>query len=233
MADENENENEDLPGTEESADEAAVAAGEAITTALAQAPASIRSSPEFRALEKEHRKTVRALGSANTALAAARTEAEQARLAAEAERQAALESQLNTELGEDGIAAFNELAELSQSDPVAAARRFKELMATAQSGAESEPPPAPPEPEGAAVSASVPPPPGATVDGGQPLGTQPQDEIEALTKPLDARWAATVERNLTPSQRNRVTMKERADALIGFVASAYIKAVGAERSRPW
>lgn len=227
MGDEHDDTIEDLPGGEETADEAAAAAGDAITAALSQVPESVRNSPEFKALEKEHRKTVRKLGTATRAASAAREEAERVRLAAEAERQAALESQLNDELGEDGIAAFNELAELSTTDPVAAARRFKELMATAQSGASSEPPAADPptDPEAPVTTPSnaVPPPPGA-VDGSAPL--QPPndaDDLEALTGPLDQRWATTVERNLTPATRNRVTMRERADALIGFLASSYLK----------
>lgn len=207
---------------------------DAFAAALALTPEALRNTPEFRALEKAHRKTARQLGTANRQLSAVRTQAEADRQAAEAERQAALEAHIEATLGEDGVAAFQELAELSQTDPVAAATRFAELMANAQSAPPAanggEPTDTDPSQE-ALVNASVPPPPGGGVDGSAPLQPAPrQDEIEALTRPLDERYAQTVERNLSPLTRNRVTMRERAAALIGYVESAYIKAIGAERN---
>lgn len=219
-------ENEGLPGAE-SIDPPAgdPPADDPVAVALAQAPADVRNSPEYKALEKAARKTSRQLGQANRQLEAVRTQSESDRIAAEAERQAALEAALAAELGEDGIDAFNELAELSQTNPVEAARRFKALTSGVQSAPPVEPPAAEPttETEAPVTSNAVPPPPGA-VDGSTPLQPPAQaDEIKAITDPLDARWTEVVERNLTPAKRNRVTMKERAGALIGYVASAYLK----------
>lgn len=216
---------EDLPGadTDPAGDPPA---DDPVAVALAQAPADVRNSPEYRELAKVARRQARELGRSNSALAAARGQAEADRLAAEAQRQAALESTIADVLGEDGVDAFNELAELSSSNPVEAARRFKELMGSAQSAPPAEPPAAPPsDPEAIVDQASnaVPPPPGA-VDGSAPL--QPpnaDDDLSSITDPLDKRYMDTVERNLTPSTRNRVTMRERADALIGYVGSAYLK----------
>lgn len=202
-------------------------ADDPMAAALAQAPAEVRNSPEYKALEKVARQTARDLGRANRQLAETRSAAERERLAAEAERQTALETALEAELGEDGVAAFNTLAELSQSDPVAAARRFKEMTANAQSAPPSEPveetPPTTPEAPVVDQASAVPPPPGG-VDGNAPL--QPPlaaDELKAITDPLDERWQGVVDRNLTPAVRNRVTQRERAGALIGYLASSYLK----------
>lgn len=99
-------------------------------------------------------------------------------------------------------------------------------MAGAQSSSSSEPPAAPandPEAPVDQASNAVPPPPGA-VDGSAPL--QPpnaEDDLAAITDPLDKKWSDTVTRNLTPATRNRVTMRERAEALIGYVGSSYLK----------
>lgn len=219
---------EGLPGAEPADDDAGQpAADDPVAIALAQAPADVRNTPEYQALAKAARKTSRDLGRANRQLSEARTAAERERLAAEAQRQASLEETLAAELGEEGIEAFNELAELSQSNPVEAARRFKALLASTQSAPAGEPPAAPPDatpeaPVGDQANA-VPPPPGA-VDGSAPLQPPNEDDsLGAITDPLDKRWEETVTRNLTPATRNRVTMRERADALIGYLGSSYLK----------
>ena len=223
-------ENEGLPGAEPVEDDPAgdPPADDPVAVALAQAPAEVRNTPEYKELAKVARRQARELGRSNSALAAARGQAEADRLAAEAQRQAALESTIADVLGEDGVDAFNELAELSSSNPVEAARRFKSLMAGAQSAPAGEPPATPPanDPEAIvdqATSNAVPPPPGA-VDGSAPLqAPNADDDLSSITDPLDKRYTDTVERNLTPSTRNRVTMRERADALIGYLGSSYLK----------
>jgi hypothetical protein len=206
-----------------------VAADAAIEAQLASTPENVRNSPEFQAVEKKLRTTARQLGRSQAAEARARTAAETARQTAEVERQAALEAQLVDILGADGIATYQEIADLGATDPVAAARRFAELMAKgAQSAGQGAPDPnAPPAPPagGAPVPAQTPPPPSGGVDGNAPLITAQGEDIAALTATLDKQFNDVVERNQNTTTRNRVTMRERAGAMIGFLGSAYVKAM--------
>lgn len=200
----------------------------AVDAQLSQTPEAIRSTPEFRAVEQKLRSTARELGRSRVAEAAARTAAETARQAAEAERQAALESQLSGILGEDGIAAYQEIAELGATDPVGAARKFAELMAsTAQSGGQpaGEPPAPPTAPGGSSVPVAPPPFPGG-VDGNASLIPPAGEDIAAITGALDKRYTEIVERNQDRNTRSRVTMRERSDGFIAFLGSAYLKAIG-------
>jgi len=213
---------EGLPG--EDTDHVAEAVA-AVDAQLAQTPEAVRNTPEFKALEKQLRSSARREGSAKAAAAAARGEAETYRLAAEATRQAALEADLNS-VPEDARAFYDELAELGQSDPVAAARRLAEFMANAQSapGTESDDGAPNTPPAGGTVPAQAPPPLAGGVDGNQPL-TQPiGEDIAALTAQLDDKYAKVVARNQDPLERNRVTMRDRAGAFIAYLGSAYVKA---------
>lgn len=206
----------------------------AVDAQLSQTPDAIRNTPEFRAVENKLRSTARELGRSRAAEVTARAAAETARQAAEAERQAALEAQLHGILGDDGIAAYQEVADLGATDPVAAARRFAELMTKGAQNAGQKPvdPPATPTaPEGAHVPAQTPPPPSGGVDANAPLMTAQGEDIAALTAQLDERYAAAVKRNQDPVTRNRVTMRERGDAMIAYLGSAYLKALGHNKSR--
>lgn len=194
-------------------------------------PEAVRNSPEFKALEKQNRQLARQKGTAETAAAAARTEAENVRQAAEAERQAVLSQQLISTLGESGIAAYTEIAELSATDPVAAAQRLKALM---ESAAQSAAPKAPEAPtttsEGTesnvanATSQRTPPPPSHGLDGGTPLsqGSTGEDQATVIAG-LEKTYADVVARNQNFSQRNRVTMKDRANGFISYLGAAYLK----------
>jgi hypothetical protein len=197
----------------------------AVDEQLAQTPDTVRNTPEFKALEKQLRSSARKLGSARAAEMAARTEAETYRQAAEAERQAALEAQIEG-IDPAARAAYSELAELGQSDPVAAARRFAELLSAAQSGEPPAPPEAPPAPPagGDTVPSQAPPPLAGGVDGNQPLTHPPGEDIAALTAGLDDQYAKVVARNQDPLERNRVTMRDRASGFIAYLGSAYVKA---------
>lgn len=157
---------------------------------------------------------------------AARGEAETYRQAAEAERQAALDAQIGA-LDPAVIAAYQELATLGETDPVAAARRLAEYLTTAQSGPAPDPEttdPAKPA-GGGPVSNSTPPPLSGGVDGNQPLTQPAGEDIAELVKPLDERYAAVVARNQDPVTRNRVTMRDRAAGFIAYLGSAYLQAV--------
>jgi hypothetical protein len=196
----------------------------AVDAQLAQTPDAVRNTPEFKALEKQLRSSARREGQAKAAAAVARTEAETYRQAAEAQRQTALEAQIES-IDPAARAAYDELAELGQSDPVAAAKRLAELL----SGAQSTEPPAPPAtppvaPAGGTVPAQAPPPMSGGVDGNQPLTQPPGEDMAALAASLDDTYAQVVARNQDPIERNRVTMRDRAAGFIAYLGSAYVKA---------
>lgn len=219
-------EDDGLSPAGEAADPVAEAVA-AVDAQLAQTPDNVRNTPEFKALEKQLRSSARALGSAKAAEAVARTEAETFRQAAEAERQAALDAQIGS-LDPAAVAAYQELVDLGQTDPVAAARRLAELLTPAQSGEQPAPEPtAPAAPEGGSVPApQAPPPLSGGADGNTPLTQQPETDVAALTAQLDDRYASVVKRNNDPVDRNRVTMRDRAAGFIAYLGSAYLKALG-------
>lgn len=195
------------------------------------APEAVRKTPEYKVLERQNRELARQAGAAKREAEQARAAAEQARIAAEATRQADLEAELEGILGEDGVEVFNEISELSQTDPTAAARRIAELVAQsrAQSAGPQSPAPgaaAPPE-EGTVPPATpaTPPPPrgvGADVPLGAPPTTQ-QENWDEIANGLEARFNTTVERVQDPQTRNRTSFRERADAMLAYVGSALIR----------
>lgn len=215
-------------------DGSAGAASTPASTALP--PAAVLNSPEYKALVKEHRKLARQLGTANAAADAARQAAEQARLAAEAQQQAVVDAEMTALLGEEGVAFWAEFAELSTTDPVAAARRLAEFRAagaaaqSAAAGAGDAAAGTQAAGEGSTVPAQTPPPPAAGVDGGAALGAAAarQPTAEDVAAGLEKTFNDVVARVQDPLTRNRVTMKERAAGAIAFVAAAYTRAVGTE-----
>lgn len=221
---------DDQPVTGDSGDpiDDAIGAPPTANPALSLTPDAIRNSPEFRALERDNRKLARQAGDANKAAAAAREAAEEARQAAEAQQQAALEADIMSALGEDGVAVWSELADLSASDPRAAARRFAEVMAAGRVQSPPEGDPAAGGDDAAAggegVPAQTPPPPSRGVDGGQPLGAAAAGEDpQAIIAGLEKGFVDVVDRVQDPITRNRVTMRERAGAMMNYLAASYLK----------
>lgn len=201
----------------------------AAATAPSPAAQSVMDSPEYKELLKQNRKLARDAGTAKAAEQSARAEAARIRQAAEAEQQAALEAQLSEVLGEEGVTEWNAIAELAGEDQVEAAKRFKSLMAkaAAQSPAPAAvaPTAAPAsEPEGVVNDHPTPAAPPRSVDGSAPLSTQPGSEMTQLIGSLEERWSEGVKKNQDPVTRNRMTIRERGDALIGYLAAAYLKA---------
>lgn len=201
----------------------------------APSPDAIRNSPEYKEALRQNRLLARQAAEAKRAEQQARLAAEQARQAAEAQQQADLEAELESTLGADGVAAYNEIAELSQSDPVAAARKLAQLMASARgqtpaAGAPTAPPPAP-APEAPPVATPAPPRGlGADAPLGQPPAANQRDPYDVMADELEARFNAAVERNQDPSRRNRMTMRDRADAVISYVGSALLRGGARPRS---
>lgn len=210
------------------ADDPIAAAVAAVDAELAQTPANIRSAPEFKALEATLRSSARARGAAEVAARDARTEAETYRQAAEAQRQAALDAEISA-LPEAAVAAYQELATLGETDPVAAARRLAELL-SAQSVPAAGAGDPPPDPKEGNVPANQPPPPmGSGADGNAALATPKGEDIDEMIAGLDKRYADVVARNQDPVTRNRVTMKERASGMIAYLASAYVQATRTDK----
>lgn len=195
------------------------------------APDAIRNSPEYQAIAEQNRILARQAGDAKAQAAKVREEAERQRQAAEAQRAAAMETQLKEVLGPDGVAAWAEIAELSRTDQVAAAKRFRDLMQGAQSAApapaaQASAPATTEETVSQTTQAATPPPPTSGLDGGQPLGQSgPSEDLDVEIDRLSTRYNDVVERNQNPATRNRVTMRDRGDAMISFLGAAYLKAL--------
>lgn len=188
-------------------------------------PDYIRSTPEYQALLRQNRQLARDAGRAKTEAQKARERAEAARLAAEATQQASIEQEIEGILGEEGVSFWSEFAELSQSDPREAARR---LVAFRQAAAQNPVEPATTlrssEPtEEAPVAQEQQPPATLRAVGDAPLG-QRSDDTSQLVAALEAEYNGVVQRNLDPSTRNRVTMKDRGNGLIAYLLAAYTKA---------
>ncbi len=194
----------------------------------------IRNSPEYLTLQSQNRALARERGSHQAEVARLRAELEAQRQAAEASRAAAELAQVSSILGDDGVAAWSEIAALSQTDQVAAARRFAELMraaAGAQSAgtAPAPPPGAPPASGGAPVTTpqggQTPPPPMPSVEASAPLGQAGTlDDYESIAADLEGRYNERVKEMQDPLTRNRVGMKGIADGLISYLGAAYLKA---------
>lgn len=195
---------------------------------LTLTPDMVRNSPEFRALAEQNRTLARQKGDAEAAAAAARQAAEEARQAAEAQQRQALDSQLRQTLGEEGLAFWSEFAELSSTDPVAAAQKLAEFRS---SGVQS-PPPATgeqgqPQPAGGtavpAQGTGAPPPATSGLHADSPLGSiPPQDSDEAVIRAFDQKIEDITKRNLDPTTRNRVTERERTDGIMALFAKGVV-----------
>jgi hypothetical protein len=201
-------------------------------------PDLIRNSPEYRELQRQVREGAREAGRAKAEAASARSEAEAVRQAAEAQRQAVLAEQMAMILGEDGVDAFNSIADLSAVDPVEAARKFRELVAnSAQSAAATSGNTG----QAAATGGTqvpeqqqqTPPPPSAGLSGDAPLG-QPTTGVDwdAITKDSTDRYAEIVARNQDPVTRARVTDRERGEGFMSWLAASYVKGMKATGRLP-
>lgn len=192
----------------------------------------VRNSPEFRALQEQNRTLARKAGTADAAIAAARQEAEQIRQAAEAERNAALAQGLQATLGDEGLAFWNRLSELSATDPLAAAKALADWRAGGQTAA----PPATPPAEPAAQQGQQRMEPQGTLPTGlhadAPLGANgPQESNEQTIAAFDTKIAELTARNQDPMTRNRVTTKERDEGIMAVFAKGVIQTLAGRGRR--
>lgn len=194
---------------------------------------AVKNSPEYRALQRQLRAEARKAGRLEAELGTVRTQSAEALQAAEAQRQQAIAEQIATVLGEDGVDAFNEIADLSADDPVAAAKRFKELVASyAQSGGDTQALAAVADGgtnvTGNQQQQTPPPVPGHTLSGDAPLGqTTTGTDWDGIVTEASDRYAKIVERNQDPVLRTRVTDRERGDGFMAWLAASYVKGMKA------
>lgn len=208
------------------------------TPTLTLPPDMVRNSPEYRELQRQVREGARSQGRAQADAAAARAETEAVRQAAEAQRQAVLAEQMAMILGDEGVDAFNAIADLSAVDPVEAARKFRELVAaSAQSNAAA----AQNAGNGAATGGTpvpeqqqqTPPPPSAGLSGDAPLGQSTTGvDWDSITKGATDRYAEIVTRNQDPVTRARVTDRERGEGFMSWLAASYVKGMKAAGRLP-
>lgn len=185
----------------------------------------VRNTPEYRELQRQNRLLAREKGEIAAREAAARAQAEQARQAAEAATVAAQEQKVRDLLGDEGVAFWDQFSELSTTDPVKAA----ELLAEFRGKAQSQPPApaAPAETAGGTQQVTGQQQQAPATGLSRTVGDAPiagtGDDTDSVIEGLTQRYQSVVERNLDPTQRNRVTMRDRASAMIAYVGAAYLK----------
>ena len=202
--------NDDLPGEDEQDPPAEPTTGPDTSLSSEQ----VRNSPEYRALQAQHRTLARQKGTAERQLAEARADAERAQQTAIASQTAAQQAEIEAILGPDGVEAWNQIAELSANDPVAAARRLAEVRA--------QQPAAAPATGGETVTqpqAPATPPPPRSIDAGAPLATVASRTEEERIAQLGQTFSDVVKANQEAA--NRVTMKDRARGGIAYLEAAY------------
>jgi hypothetical protein len=194
---------------------------------LALTPEQVRSTPEYRTLERELHGERSARGRSDAELERVRGAAESQRQAAEAERAVTQREQIRAILGDEGVSEWEAIAELSGSDPVAAATRMRDFGARlAQSPSAPSAQPAPVATTTPAGGTTVPPlPPAGALGGNAPLG-QPVDLSgwDDVIAERTATFNEVVERNQNPATRNRLTMRDRARGIMAYVEGAYAQA---------
>jgi hypothetical protein len=194
----------------------------------------VRNSPEFRALQEQNRILARKAGTADAAIAAARADAESVRQAAEAERNAALAQTLRSTLGDDGLAFWNQLSELSATDPVAAAKALADWRVSGQTPpAAAQTPPVPTPQEGQRqMTPQAPAPLQSSLHADAPLGSAtPQESDEETVAAFDKKIHDLTERNYDPLTRNRVTTKERDEGIMAVFAKGVVGQIAARRGQ--
>lgn len=218
----------DSPATDSPATGAAVAATLATApVAMTDAPPAeaVRNSPEYQALQEQLRQTARQSGSYRAEAERLRSQQEAQRQAAEAERLQATQQAMQEALGEKAQ-DFGQFAQLLQSDPVAAAKRYAE-MTEAQTLVMPAAAPAQAAPTaGGSQVPTAPQPPSMGVSASAPLGQTHQQTQDERIASLDEEVGKVVKANQNLSTRARVTDRVRAVAMGQFVRRSYIEKMG-------
>lgn len=196
-------------------------------------PDAVRNSPEYRALVRQLRNAEKRLAAAERAASEARAAAEEARQAAEAERRMQEQERIRSILGDEGVALWSEIAELSATDQVAAAERLAALLRSRAQSVAPEPTPHPPAQQEEQVTQSPPSLP-TGIAASQPLRPV-TDEMAVWDEVIEAsqsEFDRIVELNQNLLTRNRVTERERRSGIMAYLAGAYAKAFKTRGVRP-
>jgi hypothetical protein len=118
---------------------------------------------------------------------------------------------------------FGQFAQLLQTDPVAAAKRYAEMT---QVQSPVVPPTAQGAPEGGSQVPTAPQPPSMGVSASAPLGQTHQQTQDERIAALDTEIAKVVAQNQNLSTRARVTDRIRATAMGQYLRRGYIEKVG-------
>lgn len=188
-------------------------------------PEAVRNSPEYKALQERLRSEARRRGDAERQAADARAQLERTQQDTEANRQAQLQAQINEILGQEGLADWQEFAELSERDPIEAAKKLRAMR-------ERTATPAPQPGEGQQNVAttqqqpqapSAPPPP-RTLGGDAPLSSVADNSDAEEIAELERTWSDVVEKNRTTP--NRITDRDRQRGLMAYMQAGYRKVTG-------
>lgn len=194
---------------------------------------AVRNSPEYREQAKVARREARQRGTVDAENARLRAELEQVRTAAEATARESQVEQIRGILGDEGVAAWDQIAELSTTDPVAAAREFagfgqrmaqsRAAQAAADVGPATTPPAAP-------AGGTVPPAqlPNSGVSASAPLGQPAVDNSwDTIGAEAEARYQDVVKTVQGPvGGRNRITGRIRQAAIMDYLVSSVAKTLG-------
>lgn len=193
------------------------------TQATRLSPADVRATPEYQAQVSAARREARLKGEAEARETQLRSELEETRAAAEAQAREAQAAQIASVLGADGVARWNEIAELQATDPVGAAQKFAAFgvemgqthaartAAAAQGGAPAKPPAAPLPSGGVGAGAPI----------GQATTGTTWDEIADAAEGKFDEIAARQQGPLT--ERNRVTGRDRAEGMMSHLVGGYAR----------
>lgn len=194
-------------------------------------PDQVRQSPEFLALAEQNRNLARQAGQSRQEAERLRQETEAQRQAAEAQRAAAIQQQLQATLG-DQAPAFATLAQLLQTDPVAAAQQFAQMTRVQSTATPSVPQGQPAQPVDSHAAAPPPAVPSmsqvAGISASAPLGAPPQRTDEERAAEYRARFEKTVADNRNLQTRTRIRARERAEALGNYLKSALLSQHGVD-----
>lgn len=188
------------------------------SVSTAAVPETVRNSPEYRELQRQNRELARRRGDAERREAEARAEAERLRTEREAQQDEAVRAEVQRVLGDEGVAAWEQFAELSATDPIAAAREMAKWRQANPASTDGQA-----TTEGAVTQQqrqAPPPPPIRTLDGGSPLASVADDAEQRRMDQLDKTYEDVVARN---RRREPVRRREREGGIMAFMESSYRK----------
>ncbi len=137
-------------------------------------------------------------------------------------------NEIRSILGDEGVADWQNIADLAATDQTAAARAFAQLRGKVLAQNQTQPPTAPPVGSTQPAMAGGGMFPTRGVDANAPLGQPSADNSwAAVAAEAEARFQTQVARQQGSLQdRSRFTGKDRREGIMDYLASAYAKVMG-------